>query len=141
MRWISRRASLISVGLFNLIICCVGLASCISWFCLKVNPDTVSSSFWAGFSSNDCYGDASHGVILVEMALLTFFPKVKENCLVKMTMFIVVFQTLLLQGEGEQLGDRPDGQLHPLLPYCYCPHLQMCNSGSYSYPIRNETRK
>ena len=41
MLCISRRASLLAVGLLNLIVCCVGLASCTSWFILRDNLRTV----------------------------------------------------------------------------------------------------
>ena len=125
MRWISRRASLLSVGLFNLIICCVGLASCIAWFCLKETVETVSAGFKSGelllhYELIWCrFG--GHGVMLMEMALLTFHSNGAW----------FGGDVPLLQGEGEQLGDHPDGQLHPFTPYCCCPHLQMRSSGAH----------
>ena len=41
MLCISRRASLLAVGLLNLTVCCVGLAACTSWFILRHNLRTV----------------------------------------------------------------------------------------------------
>ena len=41
MLCISRRASLLAVGLLNLTLCCVGLAACTSWFILRHNLRTV----------------------------------------------------------------------------------------------------
>ena len=49
MLCISRRASLLAVGLLNLTVCCVGLASCTSWFILRDNLRTVGDDFWDGF--------------------------------------------------------------------------------------------
>ena len=54
MHCLSRRASLLAVGLLNLTVCCVGLASCISWFILKDNLRTVGDGFDSGCWESCC---------------------------------------------------------------------------------------